>query len=70
MDAVEHGESFTVTRDGRRIGRLVPLQSRRRLVPRGEFVAMSRNAPVVNLESFRSDQDVLLENEAHGAYGQ
>jgi antitoxin (DNA-binding transcriptional repressor) of toxin-antitoxin stability system len=32
MDAVEHGQSFTVTRDGHRIGELIPLRRRRRVV--------------------------------------
>ncbi len=48
MDAVEHGQSFTVTRDGHRIGELIPLRRRRRFVPRQEFAAMSRNAPSVD----------------------
>jgi antitoxin (DNA-binding transcriptional repressor) of toxin-antitoxin stability system len=29
MDAVENGQAFTVTRDGHRIGELVPLRHRR-----------------------------------------
>jgi prevent-host-death family protein len=61
MDAVEQGQSFTVTRDGRRIGELIPLRRRRRLVPRREFIAMSRNAPAVDLEAFRADQDAALD---------
>jgi prevent-host-death family protein len=68
MDAVERGESFTVTRDGHRIGELVPLRRRRRFVSRQEFSAMSRNAPAVDLEAFRADQDAALDNEAGGAY--
>jgi prevent-host-death family protein len=58
MDAVEHGQSFTVTRDGHRIGELIPLRRRRRFVSRQEFAAMSRNAPASDLEAFRADQDV------------
>ena len=46
MDAVEHGRSFTVTRDGHRIGELIPLRRRCPLVSRQEFSAMSRNAPM------------------------
>lgn len=57
MDAVEHGQSFTVTRDGHRIGELIPLRRHRRLVPRDEFVIMSRNAPAVDLAAFRTDQE-------------
>ncbi|HEY1917433.1 MAG TPA: hypothetical protein VGH27_17845 [Streptosporangiaceae bacterium] len=40
MDAVEHGQSFTVTRQ--------------------EFVAVSRNAPDIDLDAFRGDQDAAL----------
>ena len=68
MDAVEHGQSFTVTRDGHRIGELIPLRRRRRLVPRQEFMAMSRNAPAVDLEAFRADQDAALDHEAGSPY--
>jgi prevent-host-death family protein len=68
MDAVEHGQSFTVTRDGHRIGELIPLRQRRRLVPRQEFAAMSRNAPGIDLEAFRGDQDAALDHEADSAY--
>ncbi|MGH3227323.1 MAG: type II toxin-antitoxin system Phd/YefM family antitoxin [Streptosporangiaceae bacterium] len=69
MDAVEHGESFTVTRDGRRIGELIPLRHRRRFVPRQEFAAMSRNAPGIDLDAFRADQDTAFDHEASGPYG-
>jgi len=68
MDAVEHGQSFTVTRDGHQIGELVPIRRRRRFVSRQEFVAMSRNAPATNLEAFRADQDAAADQEARGAY--
>ena len=69
MDAVEHGQTFTVTRDGHRIGELVPLRQRRRFVPKQEFVAMSRNAPGADLEAFRADQDAVADHDAGGAYG-
>ncbi len=68
MDAVEHGQSFTVTRDGHRIGELIPLRQRRRFVSRQEFIAMSRNAPAVDLETFRADQDAALDHEAGSPY--
>ena len=57
MDAVEGGQAFTVTRDGREIGELVPLRRRRRFVSRAEFTAMSGHAPVIDLAAFRADQD-------------
>ncbi|HWG63819.1 MAG TPA: prevent-host-death protein [Streptosporangiaceae bacterium] len=68
MDAVEHGQSFTLTRDGHRIGELIPLRQRRRFVLRQEFTAMSRNAPAADLEAFRADQDAALGGEPGGAY--
>jgi len=68
MDAVEHGQSFTVTRDGHRIGELIPLRQRRRFVPKQEFIAMSRNAPGVELDAFRVDQDAALDHDAGSAY--
>ncbi len=61
MDAVERGEAFTVTRDGHRIGELVPLRQRRRFVSRAEFAAMSRGAPALDSEAFRADQDAVTD---------
>lgn len=68
MDAVEHGQSFTVTRDGHRIGELIPLRRRRRFVPREEFAAMSRNAPDVDLDAFRADQEAAIDHEPTSPY--
>lgn len=68
MDAVEHGQSFTVTRDGHRIGELIPLRRRRRFVSRAEFAALSRNSPAVDLDAFRTDQEAAFEHEADSAY--
>ncbi|MEY9949140.1 prevent-host-death family protein [Kitasatospora sp. GAS1066B] len=68
MDAVEAGQSFTVTRDGHRIGELVPLKRRRRFVPRAEFAAMSRSAPDISLDAFRADQDATAAQETDDPY--
>jgi antitoxin (DNA-binding transcriptional repressor) of toxin-antitoxin stability system len=68
MDAVEHGQAFTVTRDGHQIGELTPIRRRRRFVSRQEFAAMSRNAPVSNLDAFRADQDATADHEDSGPY--
>jgi antitoxin (DNA-binding transcriptional repressor) of toxin-antitoxin stability system len=68
MDAVEHGESFTITRDGHRIGELIPLRRRRRFVPRQEFVALSHHAPGLDLDAFRADQETVLDHEASSPY--
>lgn len=68
MDAVEHGQSFTVTRDGHQIGELIPIQRRRKFVSRQEFAAMSRNAPDADLDAFRADQDAAADHEAESTY--
>ena len=63
MDAVEGGQAFTVTRDGREIGELTPLRRRQRFVTRAEFAAMSRHAPAIDLEAFRADQDRSFDHD-------
>lgn len=68
MDAVENGQAFTVTRDGHRIGELIPLRHRRRFIPRQEFTATSRSAPSVDIDTFRTDQDAALEHGTDSAY--
>ena len=68
MDAVEHGRSFIVTRDGHQIGELIPLRRRRRFVSRQEFAAMSRNAPISELDAFRADQDAAADHEDSDPY--
>lgn len=59
MDAVQDGQSFTGTRDGHPIGRLVPLRRRPRFVSRRDFAAVSGTtpAPVASIDMFRADQD-------------
>ncbi|WP_460397336.1 type II toxin-antitoxin system Phd/YefM family antitoxin [Actinophytocola sediminis] len=68
MDAVEGGQSFTVTRDGHEIGQLIPLRRRRRFVARDEFVAMSRTAAFIDVEAFRTDQDAAADQEIVDPY--
>jgi prevent-host-death family protein len=68
MDAVERGQSFTVTRDGHEIGELVPLRRRRRFVTRTEFAETSRSAPAMDLAAFRSDQDAAYDEETVDRY--
>jgi prevent-host-death family protein len=68
MDAVEHGQSFTVTRDGHRIGELIPWRRSRTFVTRQEFNVMSCNTPDVDLEAFRADQDATAYHEASSPY--
>jgi prevent-host-death family protein len=63
MDAVEGGQSFTVTRDGHEIGELIPLRRRRRFVTRDEFAATSQNAATVDASGFRADQDAAADHD-------
>ena len=68
MDAVQNGESFTVTRDGHAIGELIPLRRRRRFVPRQEFAAMSRTAASVDVAAFRADQEAAADQGLSDPY--
>ena len=68
MDAVENGQAFTVTRDGHRIGELIPLRRRRRFVPRQEFAAMSRTAASVDAATFRADQEAAADQDLADPY--
>jgi len=68
MDAVERGDGFTVTRDGRPIGELIPLRHRRRFVPRAEFVAAGAHAPAVDPDRVRADLDTALDWDLDDPY--
>ena len=68
MDAVEGGQAFTVTRDGHRIGELIPLRRRRRFGPRQEFAEMSRTAASVDAGAFRADQDAAADQDLADPY--
>jgi prevent-host-death family protein len=60
MRAVERGESFTITRNGTRVGRLIPLR-RRTFVSREEVVAAFRSGPTVDADQFRRDIDAVAD---------
>lgn len=62
MRGVERGESFTITRNGTPIGRLIPLR-RRTFVPREEVVAAFATAPVVDVQAFREDIDAATDQD-------
>ncbi len=70
MDAVERGESFTVTRDGRKIGELVPLRRPKRFVSREDFARASRNMPAIDADRFRADLDAAVDPYPTGPYEQ
>ena len=58
MRGVERGESYTITRNGTPIGRLVPLR-RRTFVPRDEVLATFATAPALDIDRFRDDLDAV-----------
>lgn len=62
MRAVERGESFTITRNGTPVGRLVPLR-RRTFVPREEVMAAFMTAPALDGGRFRRDLDAMADQE-------
>lgn len=62
MRDVERGASFTITRNGTPIGKLVPLR-RRTFVPRSEVLAAFATAPLIDAERFRSDTDILADQD-------
>jgi len=68
MDAVEGGQSFTVTRDGHEIGELIPLRRRRRFVTRDQFAVMSGSAESIDLDAFRADQAQSADPEVDDPY--
>ncbi|MDO5498287.1 MAG: prevent-host-death protein [Propionibacteriaceae bacterium] len=68
MDSVERGQAFMVTRDGHRIGELIPLRRRRTFVPREEFLSGMRSAPI-DPAQFRADVEDFLEAAVEDPYG-
>lgn len=62
MRSVERGESFTITRNGTPVGRLIPLR-RRMFVPREEVLAAFATAPVLDPDEFRSELDAIADQD-------
>jgi antitoxin (DNA-binding transcriptional repressor) of toxin-antitoxin stability system len=67
MDAVAHGATFVVTRNGMPIGELIPLR-RHRVVTREQFAGVSANAPVMDAARFRADVDDALDSGLRDPY--
>ncbi|MGN9913649.1 type II toxin-antitoxin system Phd/YefM family antitoxin [Phytohabitans sp. LJ34] len=62
MRSVERGESFTITRNGTPIARLIPLR-RRTFVPREEVIAAFATAPRIDADRFRADLDAGVDDD-------
>lgn len=63
MRGVERGESFTITRNGTPIGRLIPIR-RRTFVPRAEVMAAFATAPVLDEARFHRDLDAAIAQDS------
>jgi prevent-host-death family protein len=62
MRGVERGESYTITRNGTPIGRLIPLR-RRTYVPREQVMATFATAAAVDPDRLRADLDAVVEQD-------
>jgi antitoxin (DNA-binding transcriptional repressor) of toxin-antitoxin stability system len=58
MRRLDRGETFVVTRNGVPVGELAPLR-RHRFVRADAVVELFRNAPGVDLDTFRADLDAV-----------
>jgi len=62
MRGVERGESYTITRNGTPVGRLIPLR-RRTFVPREQVMAAFATAAVVDPDRLRADLDAAVDQD-------
>jgi len=62
MRALDRGEDFIVTRNGRPVGELRPIHPRQ-FVPRETFLAALAGAPRIDYEQFRADIDAVIDQD-------
>ncbi|MDY7086005.1 MAG: type II toxin-antitoxin system prevent-host-death family antitoxin [Actinomycetota bacterium] len=62
MRGVERGESYTITRNGTPIGRLIPLR-RRTYVPREQVMAAFATSAIVDPDRLRADLDAAVDQD-------
>jgi antitoxin (DNA-binding transcriptional repressor) of toxin-antitoxin stability system len=62
MEALDRGETFTVTRNGVPVGELRPVE-RRRFVDAGSMRALFTNAPRIDPVRFREDVDRWVDQD-------
>ncbi|WP_431955121.1 type II toxin-antitoxin system Phd/YefM family antitoxin [Nocardia lijiangensis] len=65
LAAVEAGESFTITRNGKPVAELKPL-TRRTFVPIAELARTSANLPRIDYNEWRADMDAMIDQEIPG----
>ena len=60
MRALDAGESFVVTRNGRPVGELTPFRQRQ-FVPTDAVIAAFAGAPRIDAKRFRTDVDRVID---------
>jgi prevent-host-death family protein len=63
MRAVDRGESFVVTRNGKEVGVLTPFRARRFVSAEAALAAFA-GAPTVDFQRFRADVDAVADQRA------
>jgi antitoxin (DNA-binding transcriptional repressor) of toxin-antitoxin stability system len=63
MDRLEAGESFTITRAGRAVGRLIPLRGPQEGVPLEQFVAAFANIRPIDGRKLRAEMDQFFADD-------
>ncbi len=65
LAAVEAGERFTITRNGKPVARLEPI-GKRTFVPIAELISTNAAVPKVDYSQWRADLDALIDPEVSG----
>jgi prevent-host-death family protein len=63
MRALDDGEDFLVTRNGRPVGELRPIPKKKTFIPREEFLALFAHSPHIDYEQFRADIDRYVDQD-------
>ncbi|MQY23773.1 type II toxin-antitoxin system Phd/YefM family antitoxin [Nocardia macrotermitis] len=64
LDAVEAGESYTISRNGKPVGELRPV-GRRTFVPVAELRRTAEHLPPVDYSKFRADLNAMIDQDPH-----
>jgi prevent-host-death family protein len=62
MRALDKGEDFIVTRNGKPVGELRPYQPRK-FIPRQAFIDLFAGSPPIDYERFRADIDAYADQD-------
>lgn len=68
MDAIERGESFTLTRRGHKIAVVTPISRRRTFVSRERMLAVFAGSPVIDDRKFQQDVRAIFDGEDYDPY--